>query len=156
MRKKPAPARKRRASPNRPQAARKAPRPARAPAAAPAPRPERPDASRERALAIARAGLDKKAEQVVVLDVGGLTSYADYFVVMTAESDRQAGAIADAIEDKLSEMGASKVGVEGHSGGRWVLIDYGDVVAHVFSPEARGFYDLEGLWADARRVAVGE
>jgi ribosome-associated protein len=122
----------------------------------PAPRPERPDASRERALAIARAGLDKKAEQVVVLDVGGLTSYADYFVVMTAESDRQAGAIADAIEDKLSAMGASKVGVEGHSGGRWVLIDYGDVVAHVFSPEARGFYDLEGLWADARRVPVAE
>jgi ribosome-associated protein len=156
MRKKPAPARKRRASSNRPQAARKAPRPARAPAAVPAPRPERPDASRERALAIARAGLDKKAEQVVVLDVGGLTSYADYFVVMTAESDRQAGAIADAIEDKLSAMGASKVGVEGHSGGRWVLIDYGDVVAHVFSPEARGFYDLEGLWADARRVPVAE
>lgn len=130
----------------------KAPAVLAAPAAAPA--ADRPDSSRPRALDIAQAGLDKKAEDVLVLDVRGLTSYADYFVLMTADSDRQAGAIADAIDEKLKAQGASKVGVEGYESGRWILVDYGDVVAHVFSREARGFYDLEGLWADAPRFAV--
>jgi len=120
-----------------------------------APRPvERPDAARPRAMLVAQAGLDKKAEDVIVLDVRGLTSYADYFVVMTADSERQAGAIADAVDERLDKEGATKVGVEGYESGRWILIDYGDVVAHVFNREARGFYDLEGLWADAPRFAV--
>jgi ribosome-associated protein len=114
----------------------------------------RPDTSRPRAEAIARAGLGKKAEDVVILDVRGLTSYADYFVVMSADSERQAGAIAEAVDEELEKAGASRLGVEGQAGGRWVLIDYGDVVAHVMSPDARGFYDLEGLWADAPRVVV--
>jgi ribosome-associated protein len=120
---------------------------------APAP-VERPDAARPRAMLIAEAGLEKKAEDVLVLDVRGLSSYADYIVVMTADSDRQAGAIADAVDDRLSAEGATKVGVEGYESGRWVLVDYGDVVAHVFNREARGFYDLEGLWADAPRFSV--
>jgi ribosome-associated protein len=124
-----------------------------APAAAPRP-VERPDASRPRAMLVAQAGLDKKAEDVLVLDVRGLTSYADYFVLMTADSDRQAGAIADAVDERLEAQGATKVGVEGYESGRWILIDFGDVVAHVFNREARGFYDLEGLWADAPRFAV--
>jgi ribosome-associated protein len=131
--------------------------PAEAVAAAPATAaaPElRPDPARPRALEIAQAGLDKKAEDVLVLDVRGLTSYADYFVLMTADSDRQAGAIADAVDEKLKAKGATKVGVEGYESGRWILVDYGDVVAHVFSREARGFYDLEGLWADAPRFQV--
>jgi ribosome-associated protein len=118
------------------------------------PAPERPDTGRVRALDAARAGLDKKAEDVLVLDVRGLTSYADYFVLMTADSDRQAGAIADHVDQKLKEQGAAKVGVEGYESGRWILIDYGDVVAHVFGREARSFYDLEGLWADAPRFPV--
>jgi ribosome-associated protein len=122
--------------------------------AKPQPAAERPDTARSRALDVARAGVDKKAEDVLVLDVRGLTSYADYFVLMTADSDRQAGAIADNVDQMLKEQGASKVGVEGYESGRWILIDYGDVVAHVFSREARGFYDLEGLWADAPRFAV--
>ena len=71
---------------------------------------ERPDTARPRAVDIAQAGLDKKAEDVLVLDVRGLTSYADYFVLMTADSDRQAGAIADAVDEKLKEQGATKVG----------------------------------------------
>ncbi len=112
------------------------------------------DSARKRAMDIAQAGLDKKAEEVLVLDVRGLTSYADYFVLMTADSDRQAGAIADALDEKLKEQGATKVGVEGYESGRWILVDYGDVVAHVFNREARGFYDLEGLWADAPRFPV--
>jgi ribosome-associated protein len=149
------PAKKGKVAPHRrpaPERARKAPRTqAAAPREAAA---ERPDTSRPRAEAIARAGLGRKAEDVVILDVRGLTSYADYFVVMSADSERQAGAIADAVDEELEKAGASKVGVEGQAGGRWVLIDYGDVVAHVMSPEARGFYDLEGLWADAPRIAV--
>jgi ribosome-associated protein len=117
-------------------------------------RAERLDAARPRAVLVAQAGLDKKAEDVLVLDVRGLTSYADYFILMTADSDRQAGAIADAVDERLKKEGAIKVGVEGYESGRWILIDYGDVVAHVFNREARGFYDLEGLWADAPRFAV--
>jgi ribosome-associated protein len=119
-----------------------------------APEPQRPDPARARADLVARAGLDKKAEDVLVLDVRGLTSYADYFVLMTADSERQAGAIADAVDDQLKAEGASKVGVEGYETGRWILVDYGDVVAHVFNRETRGFYDLEGLWADAPRFTV--
>ncbi len=122
--------------------------------ARPAEPAERPDPARPRALEVARAGLAKKAEDVLVLDVRGLTSYADYFVLMTADSDRQAGAIADNVDQVLKQQGATKVGVEGYESGRWILIDYGDVVAHVFNRDARGFYDLEGLWADAPRFAV--
>ena len=125
--------------------------PARAPAA------ERtPDEARPTAIAIARAAMDKKAEDVLVLDVRGLTSYADYFVVMTADSDRQASAIADHVDETMKKAGLGKVGVEGYETGRWILVDYGDVIAHVMSRESRGFYDLEGLWADAPRFRVEE
>jgi ribosome-associated protein len=113
-----------------------------------------PDSARPTAVAIAKAGLDKKAEDVTVLDVRGLTSYADYFVVMTADSDRQASAIADHVEQTMKQQGVAKVGVEGYETGRWILVDYGDVVAHVMNRESRGFYDLEGLWADAPRFQV--
>ncbi len=113
-----------------------------------------PDTARPTALAIAQAALDKKAEDVMVLDVRGLTSYADYFVVATADSDRQASAIADHVEDTMKKAGVSKVGVEGYETGRWILVDYGDVVAHVMNRESRGFYDLEGLWADAPRFSI--
>ncbi len=125
------------------------------PAAAPAPAaPQKPDEARPTAMAIAQAALDKKAEDVTVLDVRGLTSYADYFVVMTADSEPQASAIADAVEQSMKAKGITKVGVEGYEGGRWILVDYGDVVAHVMNRESRGFYDLEGLWADAPRFTV--
>ena len=127
----------------------------RAAAAPPAPAaPPKPDEARPVAMAIAKAGLDKKAEDVTVLDVRGLTSYADYFVLVTADSDRQAGAIADHVEQQMKAQGVTKVGVEGYQGGRWILVDYGDVVAHVMNRESRGFYDLEGLWADAPRFRV--
>ncbi len=130
-------------------------RPERVVPAAPRARPaDGPDAARPTALAIAKAALDKQAEDVTVLDVRGLTSYADYFVVMTADSDRQASAIADHVEQTMKSLGVPKVGVEGYESGRWILVDYGDVVAHVMNKESRGFYDLEGLWADAPRFQV--
>ncbi|HVO19398.1 MAG TPA: ribosome silencing factor [Anaeromyxobacter sp.] len=142
----------RRPAPPRPGKGKRPAAPAPSSPASPPPAPR--DEARPTALAIAQAGLDKKAEDVTVLDVRGLTSYADYFVVMTADSERQAGAIADHVEQTMKANGVSKVGVEGYEGGRWILVDYGDVVAHVMSRESRGFYDLEGLWADAPRLSV--
>jgi ribosome-associated protein len=132
-------------------APRKAPVAAPVPAA-PAPRP--PDEGQARAQAAVAAALDKKAESPVILDVRGLSGVADYFVVLSADSDRQAAAVADTVDDRLTAMGAQRLGAEGKSGGGWVLLDFGDVVIHVMSPDARGFYDLEGLWADAPRVAI--
>lgn len=128
----------------------KAARVAASPRAAPPPN----EAARENALLIARLGLDKKALDVVVLDVRGLSSYAEYVVVMSAESDPQLGAIADHIEESMKERGERPIGIEGRQAGQWVLIDYGDVVAHVFYQDMRSFYDLEGLWADAPKTAV--
>jgi len=125
-----------------------------APPAAPPPKRPPNDEAHAAALAIAHAGLDKKAEDVTVLDVRGLTGYADYFVIMTADSDRQAAAIADNLDAKMKEAGVTKVGSEGYETGRWILVDYGDVVAHVMSPDSRALYDLEGLWADAPRLRV--
>ena len=113
-----------------------------------------PDDGQLRARAAVAAGADKKAENPIILDVRGLSGVADYFVLLSADSDRQAAAIADAVDDRLTSLGAQRLGAEGRSGGGWVLLDFGDVVIHVMSPEARGFYDLEGLWADAPRVKV--
>lgn len=102
----------------------------------------------------AEAALGKKAEEVMILDVRGLTSYADYFVLATGTSDRQVKAIADAIEEDLKKAGHRSLGVEGYERGHWVLIDFGDVVAHVFYEETRNLYDIEGLWAEAPRIFV--
>jgi ribosome-associated protein len=113
-----------------------------------------PDDGQIRALAAVAAGFDKMAENAVIMDVRGLSGVADYFVVLSADSDRQAAAVADFVDDRLTSLGAQRLGAEGKSGGGWVLLDFGDVVIHVMSPTSRGFYDLEGLWADAPRVPI--
>ena len=125
-------------------------------AAPPVVRPDAslPDPGRDTALAVAAAGLDKKAEDILVFDVRGLSSYADYLVIMTAESDRQAGAVADHVDQQLKEAGHAKIAVEGYETGNWIIVDYGDVVTHVMGRDTRAFYDLEGLWADAPRVEI--
>ena len=92
--------------------------------------------------------LDKKAEKLVVLNLQGLTSMADYFVLATAGSDRQAQALADAVEAALKAEGRRPLSIEGYSS-PWILVDYGDVVFHIFHDEARRFYGLERLWGDA-------
>ena len=92
--------------------------------------------------------LDKKAEKLVVLNLQGLTSMADYFVLATASSDRQAQALADAVEAALKAEGRRPLSIEGYSS-PWILVDYGDVVFHIFHDEARRFYGLERLWGDA-------
>lgn len=93
--------------------------------------------------------LDKKAEQLVVLSLGGLTSVADYFVLSTAGNERQAQALADAVESVMKAEGRRPLSVEGYQRAAWILLDYGDVVFHVFDEASRRFYGLERLWGDA-------
>jgi len=98
--------------------------------------------------------LDKKATDVVVLNVAKLTSIADYLVLGSAESDRQTRAIADHVDGMLSTSGFAPLSMEGTASSPWVLIDFGDVVAHIFRRDIRQHYALERLWADAKRVRV--
>jgi ribosome-associated protein len=112
------------------------------------------DAARERATAIAVAALDKKAVGLEILDVAGKVDYADFLVIMTGRSDRHTQALAQGIEEALKGQGVRPMAVEGLPHGSWVLMDFGDVVVHVFLDEARQLYDIEGLWLDARRLPV--
>jgi len=134
-----------------------------APRAKKAPRPAAPDPattslasdeSRALAVAIAIAALDKKAVGLEILDVAGKIDYADFLVLMTGRSDRQVTALSQGIEEALQKKGWRPLSIEGLPHATWVLMDYGDVVVHVFQDEARGLYDLEGLWMDARRIPV--
>lgn len=118
------------------------------------PPPEANDAAKDLAIAMAIAGLDKKAAGVEILDVRGRVDYADFLVIMTGRSDRHVHAIATGIEEELSKKKMAAISVEGLSAATWVLLDYGDVVAHVFQEESRQLYDIEGLWMDASRVSV--
>lgn len=105
-------------------------------------------------LAVA-AALDKKATNLDVLSVGELTSIADYFVLSSAGNERQAQAIADNILDRLKqEMGVKPLLVEGTTPGRWVLLDFGDFIVHIFTEDVRRFYGLERLWGDAPNVTA--
>ena len=111
-------------------------------------------AQRERAALIAEAALDKKAEHLVALDVRDVTSYADTFILATGNSDRHARSIADAIREAVAAHGEKPLGVEGYDEGRWVLIDLGDVIVHVFRSDVREEYDLERLWSDAPPIPL--
>lgn len=114
-------------------------------------------AAKALAQRIAQLLVDKKAVDVVILDVRGMTSYADYFVVASGESDRQVSAMAENVQVQLKtpEQGGHRpIGTEGLETGQWVLLDYGEVVAHLFLTDLRAHYDLEGLWADAAREKV--
>lgn len=114
-------------------------------------------AARETALAIAAAALERKALNVVILDVVGKVDYTDYVVVMSGRSDRQVAAIAKNVEaDVKKKTGVRCLSVEGLPQASWVLMDFGDVIAHVFHEDTRGYYDLESLWVDAARVPVDE
>jgi ribosome-associated protein len=106
------------------------------------------------ALLAAQAGLDKKATEIEIIDVTGKVDYADYLILMTGQSDRHVGAIADGVEATLGKEGFRAISVEGLPRGQWVLIDFVDVVVHVFQAETRALYDLDGLWMDARRVRM--
>ncbi len=112
-----------------------------------------PEAAKQLALRIAEAGLDKKALDIEIIEVSDKVDYADYVVVMSGRSDRQVNAIAKSIQGELkAKHGSVCLGVEGLPQGSWVLLDFSDVVVHVFHQDTRGYYDLEALWLDAKRV----
>jgi ribosome-associated protein len=108
------------------------------------------------AIAAANAALDKKASDVEIIDVTGKVDYADFLVLLTGQSDRHVGAIADAVDHALAKLGFNAISVEGLPRGEWVLIDFVDVVVHVFQEQTRSLYDLDGLWMDAKRIRVPE
>jgi ribosome-associated protein len=111
--------------------------------------------ARELALAIAGAALDLKALNVEIIDVRGKVDYSDYVVVMSGRSDRQVSALARNIESRLEkDHGTRCIGIEGMPSATWLLMDYGDVIVHIFHQDTRGYYDLETLWIDAARVSV--
>jgi ribosome-associated protein len=112
------------------------------------------DKARNLAIEVAVAALEKKAVGLQVLDVAGKVDYADFLVIMTGRSDRQVQALASGIEDALRKKGTRAIAVEGLPHATWVLMDYGDVVVHVFQDEARSVYDIEGLWMDAARLPI--
>ncbi len=113
--------------------------------------------SEEWALIAAEAASDKKAADIVAIDVAELLVVTDYFVICTGRTDIQVKAIAEEVEDALRERGGIKpIGREGFEEGRWVLLDFADLVVHVFQPDEREFYRLEKLWGDAPRLALPE
>jgi ribosome-associated protein len=112
--------------------------------------------ARELAVGLAAAAIDKKAIGIEILDVTGKVDYADFLVVMTGRSDRHVHAIATGIEEEMRRHKHAPLSMEGLTAATWVLIDFGDVVVHVFQEDARALYDIEGLWIDASRVPVPE
>lgn len=110
--------------------------------------------SRQIAILAARAGLDKKATGIEIIDVMGKVDYADYLVLMTGASDRNVAAIAQAVDGELAKAGYRSMAIEGLPAAQWVLIDFVDVVVHVFQRDVRSLYDLDGLWMDADRVPM--
>jgi ribosome-associated protein len=114
------------------------------------------DRARTLAMAIAEVGLEHKALNIEIIDVRGKVDYSDYVVVMSGRSDRQVNALGRNIEEDLQKLHKARcLGVEGMPSGTWLLMDYGDVVVHIFHEDTRGYYDLETLWIDAARVATG-
>lgn len=107
----------------------------------------------ERALKCAELSLDKKAYEVKILEIAGISSIADYLVIATGKSDKQVQAIAESVRSGLKKFG-KPLDIEGMQEGKWVVIDYGDVLFHAFIEDLRRYYDLDGLWAAASEVAI--
>ena len=108
------------------------------------------------AVVLARALDSKKGQDIKVLKTGDLTTLADYFVLCTATSSTQVKAMSDACEEAVEAHGERVHHIEGHRGGTWLLMDFSSVVVHVFTDEARKFYDLERLWSDAQEVDLAQ
>jgi ribosome-associated protein len=113
-----------------------------------------PADNKEKVFLCARAALDHKAVDLVILEVKNISSFTDYFVICSGNSDRQVQAISAHLEEKLGQGGIRPLSIEGKREGRWVLLDYGDVVIHVFYQPVREFYNLERLWSDAPRIEL--
>lgn len=103
---------------------------------------------------IAEAGEDKKAFDIKILDVRGLSSVADYFVILSGNSTRQVVSIGEEIESKMSKEGYEPLNKDGYRTGEWVLLDYEDIIVHVFQKDEREFYNLERLWIDSKIIDI--
>jgi ribosome-associated protein len=112
------------------------------------------EVSLAKAFLAVQAAANKKAETIKILDLKDLSSFTEYFMISSGHSDRQVQAIADSIIIELKEEGYVPIAVEGYREGRWIIVDYGDMVAHVFLDALREFYDLEHLWSQARKVPI--
>ena len=110
--------------------------------------------SKQTMEAIVKCIDSKKGADIKVLDISGVTTMADYFIICQGNSNTQMKAIAEEIEEKLSENGIKPIGREGMSTAYWILMDYSDVIVHIFSSESRNFYAIENLWADADEVDI--
>ena len=111
---------------------------------------------KKQVLLCVNASIKKKAKDLIILNVKELSSFTDYFIICSGTSDRQVQAIAASIQEILKEYGILPLGVEGERLGKWVLIDYGDVIIHVFYEPIREFYDIERLWSDAPCMKVDD
>ncbi len=110
---------------------------------------------KEKAVEAAKIAIDKKAKDTIILELSEVSGFADYFVICSGENQPQVKAIANAIDEFFSKkFKMEPLGVEGLQQGRWVLMDYGDIIVHIFNDEARSFYELEKLWIDAPRVSL--
>lgn len=112
--------------------------------------------TRQRACWCAQAADENRGRDILVLDLHDLTPLVDFFVLVTGTSRRQLHGVADSIDHVMEERGETRLGIEGYDASRWILLDYGDIVVHVFDQEGRSFYGLEHLWADAPQVAWQE
>ena len=108
------------------------------------------------ATTIAKAATEKSAARVTMLDVTGLVGYTDFVVICQAQSDRQCRAIADHVIATMRAAGQRPFVTEGYDAGQWILVDFSDVIVHIFLPDVRDFYDLDGLWVDAPKVTGWE
>lgn len=106
--------------------------------------------------AAAQAAIGKKAENVIILNIGEVSTLTGHFVLATGTNNRQTQAIADGVRGDLRDLGMRPLGVEGMSKGDWILLDYGSFLVHIFSREKRSFYDLDRLWSNAPRTVVTE
>lgn len=110
----------------------------------------------ERVLAAAKVAEENKGHDILILDVRKLTKSFDYFLIVSGSSRRQLHAMGDEIQRKLAkEMGDDCLSVAGHTEGKWIVIDYGDIIVHLFEPETRKYYALEELWGKGERVEMG-
>lgn len=110
--------------------------------------------SKELALLCAQAAIDKKANHSIIFEVGKLGAFTDYFLITGGSNERQVQAIANSLDEMAKAKGMSRPLIEGYDEGRWILVDFGDVVIHVFHDYIREFYDLETLWAEAPRLKI--
>ncbi|MCK5427005.1 MAG: ribosome silencing factor [Thermodesulfovibrionia bacterium] len=110
--------------------------------------------SKDKAIEAAQMAISKKAKDTLILELKTLSTFTDYFIICSGESSTQVRTIAETIEEKFSKIKVFPIGREGAHSARWVLLDYGDVVIHIFNEEGRAYYELEKLWLDAPRIPI--